>query len=203
MQAVLHLAVHHHRFHGPHLDYLGVAGAAFLSWFGLTGPGEAALIAAGILAAKGRVDLASVLAVAWAGATLGGTAGWLLGLRGGRAVMTAPGPLRRVRARMLRSGDRFYDRFGALAVYFAPSWMAGVNGMAARRFLPVNAICCLVWTLIVGLGAYFAGPSVEELLSDIGTVGLAALAAAGLTIGIVRFRRSRRRATVTNATHRP
>jgi membrane-associated protein len=190
---VLELAVHHHRFHGPHLDYVGVGVAAFLSWVGFTGPGEAALIAAGILAARGRVDLGSVLVVAWAGATLGGTAGWALGLRGGRTLMSSPGPLHRVRSRMLRSGDRFYERFGAFAVYFAPSWMAGINGMPARRFVPINAICCAVWAAVVGCGAYFAGPSIAGALDDLGLVGLIGLVALAAAALVARALRRRRR----------
>lgn len=184
---------HHHRFHGPHLDYIGVAVGAFLSWVGISGPGEAALIAAGILAARGKIDLPSAIAVAWAGATVGGMLGWLLGLRGGRALLSAAGPLRRIRARILRSGDRFYERYGALAVYFAPSWMAGINGMRARRFLPINAVACLVWALLVGVGAYFAGPRIADLLGDLGTVGLIGLVVLALGLLVAsRVRRARR-----------
>src|SRR5439155_886625 len=48
------VAIHlHHRFHGPHVDYIGVGVAAAASWIGLAGVGEAALIAAGIAAARG------------------------------------------------------------------------------------------------------------------------------------------------------
>lgn len=191
--ALLELAVHHHRFHGPHLDYVGVGLAAFVSWAGISGPGEAALIAAGIAAAKGKVDLESMLAVGWLGAAAGGTAGWLLGLKGGRAVLTAKGPLRRTRERILRSGDRFYERYGALAVYFAPSWMAGINGMRARRFLPINAAACLVWALLVGLGAYFAGPHIVDFLGDLGVAGLVGLGALGAALALARLVRMRRR----------
>ena len=40
---------------------------------------EPVLIAAGVLAARGRLDIASVLLVAWRGATAGGIIGWLIG----------------------------------------------------------------------------------------------------------------------------
>jgi membrane protein DedA with SNARE-associated domain len=186
---LLELAAHHHRFHGPHLDYVGVGLAAFVSWCGIMGPGEAALIAAGIGAANGRVDLASMLIVGWVGATAGGTVGWLAGLKGGRAVLTASGPLRRTRRRILRSGDRFYDRYAALAVYFGPSWMAGINGMRARRFVPINAIACAVWTLLVGLGAYFAGPSIEDFLGGLGAAGLIGLGVLAVVLLVLRRRR--------------
>src|SRR4051812_2239943 len=165
----LHL---HHRFHGPHVDYVGVGAAAAVSWIGIAGVGEAALIAAGIAAGRGKVDISSMLFVAWFGAMAGGAAGWLIGFKGGRALMTRPGPLYRLRRRLVRRGDRIYEERGLLAVYLAPTWMAGVSGMRFRRFIPANAICALAWALLVGLGAYFAGPSVADALGDVGTIGL-------------------------------
>ena len=189
MHAALLLAIHHHRFAGPHLDYVGIGIAAFVSWVGFTGPGEAALVAAGIAAARGKLDLVSVLAVAWLGASLGGTAGWAIGREGGRKLLTAPGPLRRTRAGILAAGVRFYDRYGILAVYLAPSWMAGVNGMRARRFVPVNAVAGLVWTLLVGLGAYAAGPSILDFLAGIGVVGSIVLGVLVVVLAIARRRR--------------
>ena len=165
------------------MDYIGVGVAAAASWIGLAGVGEAALIAAGIAAARGKVDISSMIFVAWLGAMIGGAAGWLIGYRGGRALMTRPGPLYRTRLRLLRHGDRIYQRRGVLAVYFAPSWMAGVSGMRVGRFLAANAVAAIVWGLLVGLGAYFAGPSIAELVDDIGIVGLIVLAvAAALTV---------------------
>jgi membrane protein DedA with SNARE-associated domain len=165
----------HHRFVGPHVDYVGLALAACVSWVGITGPGEAALIAAGIAAAHGHIDVAGMILAAWVGATIGGTAGWLIGLKGGRALVTKPGPLYRLRLRLLRHGDAVYARRGWLAVYLAPSWMAGISGMPAPRFLPANAVASLAWALAIGLGAYVAGPSIAEAVADLGVAGLAAL----------------------------
>ena len=90
--ALLHIHLHHH-FHGPEVDYVGLALAAAASWVGLPGPGESLLIAAGVLAAQHRLDIGSVIFVAWAGATVGGIAGWLIGKSAGRRLITAPGPL--------------------------------------------------------------------------------------------------------------
>src|SRR3954471_5836247 len=165
----LHL---HNRFHGPHVDYVGVGAAAAVSWIGVAGVGEAALIAAGIAAGRGKVDISSMILVAWVGAMAGGAAGWLIGLKGGRALMTRPGPLYRLRHRLLRRGDHIYETRGLLAVYIAPTWMAGISGMSLRKFLPANAISALAWALLIGLGAYFAGPAVADWLGDIGTLGL-------------------------------
>ncbi len=183
----------HHRFMGPHVDYIGVALAAALSWVGITGPGEAALIAAGLAAAHGHIDIVGVVAVAWLGAITGGTIGWLIGLKGGRALMEKAGPLLRLRLRVLRHGDRIYEQRGFMAVYLAPSWMAGISAMPARRFLPANAVAGLAWAVGFGVGSYIAGPSIADALGDIGTFGLIAFAAVILLSALVRARTNRRR----------
>ena len=188
------LAPHvHHRFAGPHADYVGVALAAAISWVGLTGPGEAALIAASISAAQGHVDIVGVLAVAWVGAMGGGTVGWLIGLRGGRSLIGKPGPLHHTRKRLLRYGDDVYARRGWLAVYLAPSWMAGVSGMPARRFAPANAIASLLWSLTIGLGAFLAGPSIADIVGDVGVAGLVALIGFAVISALLTNRRRQRR----------
>lgn len=165
------IAVLRHHAHDPTVDYVGVFLAAGASWVGLPGPGEAALVAAAISAAHGRLDLAAVLGVAWAGASVGGTAGWLVGIKGGRGVLTAPGPLYQLRLALIARGDRFYERYGAIAVLFTPSWIAGIHAMRSSRFLAFNAISALAWALTIGLGAYFVGPSITDVVGDAGTAG--------------------------------
>jgi membrane protein DedA with SNARE-associated domain len=165
------VAVLHPHARAPGVDYAGVFLAASVSWAALPGPGEAALVAAGISAAHHHLDLASVLAVAWAGASLGGTAGWVLGVKGGRGLLTAPGVLHRSRIALIARGDRFYERYGPLAVPFSPSWIAGIHDMHWSRFLPANAISALLWALSVGLGAYLIGPSITDIVADAGLAG--------------------------------
>src|SRR3954468_5420057 len=96
--------------------YTAIAIAAFASWAGLPGPGETVLIAGGAFAARHRLDIVQVELYAFAGAMAGGMIGWGLGWRFGAAVAERPGPLYRLRCRGLRAGERFYERFGALAV---------------------------------------------------------------------------------------
>jgi membrane protein DedA with SNARE-associated domain len=192
MSAVV--AIHlHHRFHGPHVDYVGVGVAAAASWIGVAGVGEAALIAAGIAAGRGKVDISSMLLVAWVGAMVGGGVGWVVGWKGGRALMTRQGPLYRLRLRLLRRGDEIYEKRGLLAVYVAPTWMAGISGMRFAKFIVANAISALAWVLLVGLGAYFAGPSVAEWLGDLGTLTLIAIAVVAVLSLAARWRWKRTR----------
>jgi membrane protein DedA with SNARE-associated domain len=161
--------------HGSPVDFVGVALAAAASWIGVPGPGEPVLIAGGIYAAKGKLDLAELLVVAWLAATTGGVAGWLLGRKGGRALWTAPGPLQRTRITTLTRGERFFERYGLFAIYLAPSWVAGINGVSAARFLPANAFSAAIWTLVVGLGAYVVGPPIADVVADVGLVSVVLL----------------------------
>lgn len=187
------VAVTHRHAHGSGVDYLGLYAASVLSWAAFPGPGEAALIAAGISAAHHHLDLASVLAVAWAGAITGGTAAWIVGLKGGRGLLTAPGPLYRMRLSVIARGDHFYDRFGALAVLFTPSWLAGIHDMGAKRFFPAVAGSGLVWAASVGVGAYLVGPSITDIAADAGLAGALLVAVAFVvTVVLLRRRRSHR-----------
>jgi membrane protein DedA with SNARE-associated domain len=178
----------HHHLHGPSLGYAGIGLAAAASWAGVPGPGETLLIAGGILAARGRLDLLEVLVVAWIGAMLGGAAGWALGRRAGHALLAAPGPLREQRVAAIARGERFFARFGVLAVYVAPSWVAGSTGLSAARFIPANAVSAGIWAALVGVGAYAVGPPIADLVGDVGLAGLlvlVALALAGVAYAIL------------------
>jgi membrane protein DedA with SNARE-associated domain len=193
----LHLHFHH-RFHGPPFDYAGLALGSALSGAGVPGPGDSLLIAAGIFAAAGKLDLASVIVAAFIGATIGGVIGWLAGLKAGRAVWSAPGPLLRLRMRALARGERVFERYPVFAVVLTPAWVAGIHGVRSRIYQPLNALSAAVWALGVGLGAYFAGPPVVEVVSDF---GLATLIALGLFVlfvimgSVIRRRRVHTRST--------
>jgi membrane protein DedA with SNARE-associated domain len=180
--------------HGRGIDYIGVFVASVVSWATLPGPGEAALVAAGISAAHHHLDLTAVVAVAWAGASVGGTAGWMVGVKGGRGLLTAPGPLRHLRLGAIARGDRFFERYGPIAVLFTPSWIAGIHDMRRSRFIVANAVSAVAWALSVGAGAFLIGPSITDVVADAGLAGgllVVLLVAAGL--GLLARRRLRKR----------
>lgn len=193
MSALAAIALVQHHARAPGVDYAGVFLAAGLSWtVAIPGLAEAALIAAGISAANGHLELAAVLAVAFAGAVLGASAGWLIGKSGGRGLITARGPLLRLRLSLLARGDRFYERYGRVAVFFTPAWMAGIHGMKWSRFQLSNAVSALIWAVSIGVGAYLLGPSIEEVAQDAGLAGAALLVIAVVLAGLlVRRRRPR------------
>jgi membrane protein DedA with SNARE-associated domain len=181
-----HFPIHVHR-HGSPVGYAGLALAAFVGWVGIPGAGEAALITAALFAARGKLDLGLIEIVAWVAATAGGIVGWAVGKKFGETVASAPGPLYRLRRRGLRAGERFFERFGVLAVFLVPSWVAGINMVRTSLYLPANAVAALGWALLYGVGAYVLGPQIGDLAGDSGLIGMAlivvvALVAAGVAI---------------------
>jgi membrane protein DedA with SNARE-associated domain len=185
-------AIHVHHRHGASLDYWGIGLAALASWVGLPGPGEATLITAGILASHHRLDLGLAIIAALAGATLGGTIGWAVGRHAGSAVLTGPGPFRRARVWALARGERFYSRFGVVAVFLTPSWVAGILRVRSSFYLPANAASAVVWALAWGLGAYLVGPSVTDIATDVGYAGLAFVVVLVGGVVVAAFVRRRR-----------
>lgn len=194
--ALLHVHIHvhiHHHFHGSPFDYLGLAAASVASWIGLPGPGEPVLLAAGILAAKHKLDLATVVVVAWVSATGGGIAGWAIGLKAGRALFTAPGPLQWLRIKTVQRGEEIFDRHPVMAILITPSFVAGIHRVPSRVYQPVNVISALVWAAGIGVGGYLVGPPVLDVFSDAGTLFSVIIAVVVAAIVGLELRRRHRR----------
>jgi membrane protein DedA with SNARE-associated domain len=203
---LLGLHVHLHLLHhvkGPAFDYVGLGLAAFASWAGLPGPGEALLLAAGVFAAKHKLDITPVLLVAFVGATAGGIAGWLFGLIAGRSVLTAPGPLRSIRLDAAERGEHAFKRLEAVAILLVPSWVAGIFHARAGIYNLVNALSAAFWAVTVGVGGYYIGPPIVELVDDFGTFGvilvIVVVAGGVVTAAIRRHRGAVRRTTEREA----
>lgn len=192
----LHLHLHLIKHPGPAIDYVAITAAAFASFAGLPGPGEPVLIAAGVFAAKHKLDITPVLFWAWAGATAGGLVGWLAGRAGGRGVLTAPGPLYGLRLRTVARGDQLFRRFPVIAILLTPPWIAGIHRVDTSVYLITNVLSAVVWAVGIGLGAFYVGPPVLDWVQDAGwisVVGIGLLVAAGIWFEVARRRRLRRR----------
>jgi membrane protein DedA with SNARE-associated domain len=196
--ALLHIHLHlamHHRFHGPPVDYYGLAAAAAASWIGLPGPGEPILLAAGILAAKHDLSLWPVVLVAWVAATVGGIVGWAIGWKAGRAVFTAPGPLRWLRVRTVQRGEEIFEAHPVVAILMTPAFVAGIHRVRSSVYQPINAISAAAWAVGIGVGGYLIGPPVLDWFQDLGTgFTIVIIAVVGAIVALEVTRRHRRRA---------
>lgn len=201
--AALHVHLPHlfHHVRGPAFDYVGLAIACFASWAGLPGPGESLLLAAGIFAAKHKLDISPVVAVAFLGATVGGIAGWMVGRVGGRSLLTAPGPLRTIRLDAVARGEGAFKRVESVAILLTPSWVAGIYRAGPVIYNVVNAVSALVWAVAIAVGGYYVGPPVLDAIDDIGTVGIV-LAILVVVLGVGGALLHRWRATVKRQAQR-
>jgi membrane protein DedA with SNARE-associated domain len=184
------------------LGYVALAGLVGFETMGVPLPGETALIAAGILASDGHLKIELVILVAAAAAIVGDNVGFWIGRRGGRKLLELPGPLARHRERLLERGEAIFRRHGGKTVFFgrwfsglriASAWLAGVNRMPWGQFLVFNALGGIAWAVSVGLLAYWAGHSADDVLKAVGVGGLGlALVVLG---GFALWRWRRRRAS--------
>jgi membrane protein DedA with SNARE-associated domain len=174
------------------LAYLGLFAAVLVTWVAVSGPGEAALVSAAALAPDSYDRIVPVLAIAFLGTLAGSFAAYWLGRLGGRRLILTPGPLLGARARALARTETIARRRGFLASLLGPGWFAGINEISLRPFLAGCVLSGLGWTLAIGLGTVYVGPSLIALFDQVGrwaTLG----ALAGAT-GVAAFFLLRRRA---------
>jgi membrane protein DedA with SNARE-associated domain len=171
---------------------------------GLWLPGETALIAAGVYASKGHLSIGGVIVVAAAAAIIGDNIGYWLGREGGRRLIDRYGWVKRQTDRVMPAAERFFERHGGKAVFFArffgglrvtAAWMAGITRMPWWRFLIWNALGGIVWAIGVGLLAFYAGRAVADAIARYGAYGGIAIAAV-IVLVIVAIHLARRRTEV-------
>jgi membrane protein DedA with SNARE-associated domain len=174
--------------HGLPLLFAAVA----IESFGIPVPGETALIAFGVLASQGHYSIAVVIAVAAAAAIVGDNLGfWLIGRRGGRALIARYTWVERRTRHVVRRAEALIGRYGGRAVFFGRfvsilretiAWVAGLAGMSWPRFLFWNALGGIVWASGVGSLAYFGGKALADTVRRYGLYAGAAIVVVGLLI---------------------
>jgi membrane protein DedA with SNARE-associated domain len=168
-----------------------------LESMGIPSPGETALILAAVLASQGKLEIWLVIVIGVASAIIGDNLGYLLGRHFGREVLEAPGPFHRRRVAVIKVGDRFFERHGPKAVFFArwialirfaAAWLAGINHMPWRQFFFWNALGGLTWGVTYGLVGYFAGRAAADAISRFGVYAFVALGVAFVAYAYFRLR---------------
>jgi membrane protein DedA with SNARE-associated domain len=107
-------------------------------------------------------------------------------------VLTAPGPLRSIRLDATERGEQTFKRVEAVAILLTPSWVAGIFHARPGIYNLINALSAAVWAVTIGVGGYYVGPLVVEVVDDLGTVGLIlAIAIVGVALATTLIRRQR------------
>lgn len=168
---------------------------------GIPLPGETALVAAGVLASRGDMNIVAVIVVAATGAIVGDNVGYLAGRLGGRKLLQRWAPLERHASRVLPWSERFFERHGPKTIFLGrfvavlrvtAAWLAGISRMHWWLFFLWNAAGGICWAVAVGLVAYYAGQAAAEAIGRYGLIAGGAIVVL-LVIGLFVFRFIRRR----------
>ncbi len=149
----------------------GIAVIIFIEtglFFGFFFPGDSLLIAAGILASTGLIDLRLLIPAAAVAAILGDQVGYIIGSRLGGALET-----RYVRfQKNIRRAQEFYQQHGGKTITiarfvpvirtFAPP-VAGAAKMNYRRFVTYNILGGVGWVTVTTIGGYILGKSIPNI----------------------------------------
>jgi membrane protein DedA with SNARE-associated domain len=180
--------------------YAVVFVGVFLENAGLPVPGETALLAGAALSRSGALFLPWVIATAIVGAIFGDNIGFLVGRRGGRALLERFGSKIGLTPGRLVEFDRFFDKHGAKTVFIARfvtglrvfgAVLAGASDLPWGRFLLYNATGAVAWATTFGAVGYFLAYSWETLEEWIGRSGLVLLAAVAIIAVVAVLRRRR------------
>jgi membrane protein DedA with SNARE-associated domain/membrane-associated phospholipid phosphatase len=141
------------------------------AFVGFLFPGEVAVLLGGVLAYEHRVPLLAVIAAGVAGAIIGDSVGYLVGVRWGRKILN--GTVGRFFSdEHLDSAERYITKRGGRAVFFGRftaalrvlvPGLAGMSSMHYPTFAAYNVAGGVVWATGFVLAGYAAGSGWREV----------------------------------------
>ena len=170
--------------------YLVILFGVMLESAGVPIPGETILLAAGVLAQRGHLDVGDAIVFGILGAVVGDQIGYWAGREGGRPFVLRWGRYVGITPGRLARAEAFFSRHGGKAVFLARFFagfrvfgalVAGISRMHWRTFAFYNALGAAVWATAAVLAGYLLGGSLDLVQRWLGraTLLLAALVAVG------------------------
>jgi membrane-associated protein len=127
-------------------------------------PGDSLLFAAGTFAARGSLDLGTLIGLLVVAAIAGDAVNYAIGFHLGPRALRANGRI--FKKEYLEKTQAFYQRYGAKTIVlarfvpivrtFAP-FLAGVGRMQYSRFALYNVVGAVLWVLACTLAGFFFG----------------------------------------------
>lgn len=163
----------------PVLDrygYVAVIGIIAVEGFGVPAPGQIMLIAAGVYAGTGQLNLAALLVLGFVAAVAGDNVGYAIGRRGGRPLVLRFGRYVFLTEERVATAERFFARRGNIVVPLARfvdglrqanGIVAGMAQMGWWRFLTYNAVGAAMWVGLWVLVGYLAGDHIETVYDKV------------------------------------
>jgi membrane protein DedA with SNARE-associated domain len=134
--------------------------------------GEAGLIMAGFLAFQGYMNIFGVMVTALAGSFCGDQFYFYLGRLKGPLLLRLFTPI----ARKFRKALRLIEKYGSFVAFISRYTygfriilpiILGMTNMASRRFLWLNFLSALSWSILFSLVGYLFGKSASLLVEDV------------------------------------
>src|SRR6266404_721222 len=172
---------------------------------GIPVPGETTLLFASFLAwSEHTLKLPWIIVFGIVACTVGDNIGFFVGRHGGRPLLARYQRLFRISDRTLAHGERLFERYGAITIFFArfvfgmriiAGPLAGVLRMPWRRFLIFNFLGASVWVTTIAVVGYVFGSQWERLVSVLGKANaVIAVVAVFLIAWAIRAHRRRQEA---------
>lgn len=134
-------------------------------------PGDSLLVTAGLFAARGDLNIATLIPCLIIAAIVGNATGYLIGHKAGHALYSRPNSLLFRREHLIRT-HAFYERHGGKTIIlaqfmpivrtFAPV-VAGAADMTYRRFAAFNVVGAGLWISSMCLTGFFLGRAIPDL----------------------------------------
>ncbi len=160
-------------------------------------PGDTLLLAAGVLAGGGLLNVHLLYALLTLATLAGDSGNYWLGRLAARPIV-ARGWLK---PEQLARAERFFERYGAGAILFsryipliraAAPFLAGASRMGYPRFVGLNALACASYIALWIYGAYWFG-RIPFVRSNLGAIILLAALVALVPVAVSTWRSIRRR----------
>lgn len=186
-----------------HYGYLAVAVIVLIESFGPPLPGETVIIAASIYAGAGVLDIWAVAAIAIAAAVVGDNIGYLIGRRGGRALVDRYGRYIGATPERFGKAEAFFLRHGHWIVLVARfveglrqlnGIIAGTSGMRWRTFAVSQSVGAVIWVGCWTAVGYTAGSHIGAIYEVFARVGYGLVAVAVVALASWLWVHRRRRA---------
>jgi membrane-associated protein len=162
-------------------------------------PGDSLLVTAGLFAARGDLNVATLIPCLIVAAVVGNATGYLIGHKAGQALYSRPNSFFFRREHLVRT-HAFYERHGGKTIImaqfmpivrtFAPV-VAGAADMTYRRFATFNVVGAIFWINSMCLIGFFLGRAIPDIDKRIHLV-VAAVIFLSLLPAIIGWLRSKR-----------
>ena len=184
--------------------YALVAVLAFLetgAFVGLVAPGETVVIAGGVVAGQGEIQLLPLIGIVWICAVLGDTTSFYIGRRLGRRFLEKHGPKVKITEERLQQVEQYFEKYGGRTILIgrfiglvralAP-FIAGSSGLPYRRFLPYSIVGTGLWATVFCVLGYVFWQSFDRVAKLAGQAVFGFGVTVAVIVGAVMLYRRRR-----------